>query len=84
MLTGVFLVLGLILIGLGVWLRVRPRVVTLVAERYNKQTARWLARRGLPFFLKDFDSEVQRMRTFLPMALVVIGVGFCVFAVRSL
>ena len=84
MLTAVFLLLGLSIIAVGIWFRLRPKVVSYVAEHYNKRTAEWLARRGIPFFLNDFDRELQRMRTFLPIVLILIGAGFCVFALQNL
>jgi uncharacterized membrane protein YczE len=84
MLAAVFLLLGLSVIAVGIWFRLRPNVVSYVAERYNKRTAEWLARRGISFFLNDFDREVQQMRTFLPIVFILVGVGFCVFALQSL
>lgn len=79
-----FLILGIVLIGMGAMLWLRPKIVIHVASRYNKRTAQWLANHGVKYFLDDFDNEQRRMRVFFPLVVATIGVGFCIFGIQSM
>ena len=76
--------IGLLLMAAGVVTALRPAIITYIAERYNKRTAEFLAKRGFTHFLDTFPAEVRRMRIFIPIALFLIGIGWCIAAIQSL
>ena len=76
--------IGRLLMAAGVVTALRPAIITYAAEKCNKPTAEFLAKRGFTHFLDTFPDEVRRMRIFIPIGLFVIGLGWCIFAVQRL
>ncbi len=70
--------------AVGAVSRLRPEVISYLAERCNKPTAQFLANLGFRHFLDTFPTELERMKTFIPLGLFIIGLGFLVFGIQNL